>query len=344
MKKSKYDSAEDVEFNRLAVQAETVKPFDTHIMLKSIDALIASGKKKGSTIYILELGGASMVGAMTSKYNKEVLDYIKKAGFKLKIINAEYNAKTIEQAEYYFGKTQFCGQQLVFNHQIDLNDNPSESLKQLNQQYTNGEGFDLICLNYVLQHLQNPEEVLAAANENLSNIGLSSHVVPDDGFKFQSFYLNGHPDKTANDAAEKIVKIFIDTLNPAVDRFAGRKIFEAQKDIFKYDYSKVAIDRAMSQAQLKDAIARDFWYSDALRGAALDGHPTADAARKRADELMGIINEELKKGATYTLGEYRLISGKNKEFKLEDGVKLENGKELQETSIVKFYTKESLQK
>lgn len=332
---SKYDSASDEEFKRLRIQANTVKPFDTNNIKKCIDALVAAGKKKGSTLYVVELGGASMVGSMTSRYNEEVLKYIDDAGFKLQIINVEYNEEAIKQAERYFGDFELNGKPLIYNHQIDLNDNPEQALKELNEKYTKGKGFDLIFSNYVLQHLQFPIRVLKACNENISKIGLTSHVVPDDSFKFLGFSNNGVLNERANFAGGKMVKLFLDTLHPTVDRFAGGNLYEQCPKIFAHDYTQIAIDSPQTAEETQKYLKRDFWYGLELLDAGESGLKGAIEAGKKAQEQLEIIKKEIANGATYALGEYRITAGNNEHFKTFEEEHIEEGKTLKNIERVK---------
>lgn len=279
-----------------------------------------------------------MIGAMISRYNDEVLDYIKKAGFKLQIINVEYNEDAVRQAEQYCGGLKFDEndeQPLIHNHQIDLNDNPEQALSQLSKQYTNGEGFDLIFSNYVLQHLKQAKRVLQACEHNLTPIGLTSHVVPDDRFKFLAFSNNGVPNERANAAAGKMVKLFIDTLHPNVDRFSGGNLYEQSGQTFECDYTQIGIDTPQTSEQVKKCLKRDFWYAAELFDAASAGAPGAKEAAEEAMRQLAIIEEEIAKGATYSLGEYRMTMGNNRHFRKTKEQKVGEGKEIKDVSLVK---------
>lgn len=342
MSKELYDSSTDnkKENERLISQATTIEVFDTNAIIEILDAIKKSGKKPGETIYILELGGADMKGARISRYNDKVLSFIKKLGYKVKIVNAEYNETAVKTAVELYGD-------MFTNAQVDLNDNPKLALEKLKKLHTKGKGFDMIFSNYVLQHLQNPPEVMSAVESVLSKKGMSVHRVPDDRLKVKGFYTNGKPNKKANDAATSIVEIFLKTLTRTrTDRKLGGKMFdvcttgyEEEKGVdFDTVYDRIATEVIPASADEQTKITylkRDFiWYIYALKEAGEEVEDPVfskicfDAAAECEANYEILKKEFLKKGTAYHYGEHEIIVSHGLELLSEPIKKLDKYRTL----------------
>ena len=321
MSKAEYDSSSDnkKENERLKTQASTIEVFDGHVMDEFIDAIVQSGKQQGETIYILELGGADMNGARVSRYNDRFFKKIEELGYKVQIVNAEYNEKAIEDADREYGD--------MFNNiNVDLNKDPENALTDIVSKYNNGNKFDMIFSNYVLQHLVDPKSVMSAVKSVLSEKGLSMHRVPDDNLKINGFYLNGQPNEKANESATGIVNLFLTTLTRArTDRRLGGKMFDVctsgyagqEGCNFNTVYDRIAtevVDESSTNDNKKKYLIRDFrWYMFALEEA---GQETDDPefkniclnAAMKAKAYYSILEKEfLQEGASYQYGEHEII-------------------------------------
>jgi len=320
MSKKKYDSSSDNknENARLKTQASTIEVFDRNVMAEFLEAIILSGKKPGETIYILELGGADMNGARLSRYTDEFFASVKKLGYKVQIVNAEYNPKAIEDAKKNYGD-------MFINVNVDLNNNPEQALSAIVESYNNGQKFDMVFSNYVLQHLVSPQNVMLAVKGVLAKNGISMHRVPDDKLKINGFYLNGKPNDRANAAATGIVNLFLQTLTRArTDRALGGKMFDvctsgyAGQDGVQFAgvYDRVVTDIVNSDDVnvKKNYLIRDFrWYMFALEEAGEEAddpefkQKCLDAAKK-AREYYRILEEEFyQEGSMYEYGEHEII-------------------------------------
>ena len=344
-----YDSStnDEKENKRLVSQATTIEVFDTNVILEFLEIVKKSGKKKGETINILELGGADMKGARISRYNDKVLNKIKELGYNVRIINAEYNENAIKTAQELHGN-------MFINVKVDLNDNPLEALKKIQQEYLNGEKFDMVFSNYVLQHLVSPTKVVTAVKEVLSPNGLSMHRVPDDRLKVLGFYTDGKPNDVANGAATKIVEIFLKTLTRTrTDRKLGGKMFDVCTSGYEsevgatYDtvYDRVATETVPADASeevKKTYLQRDFrWYMYALYEASEETEDAEfkkicfEAAEECKRQYQILEKEFLKKGTSYKYGEHEIVATNGLTLEVDAG----NVKDIDENRKIETVNK-----
>lgn len=324
-------SRNKVEDQRLQTQASTVQIFDQNVMKEFIDSLVKSGEKKGDTVYILELGGAGMKGARESRYTDEFFEKMEELGYKVQIINAEHNDEAIKNSQEMFGD-------MFINVHAELNDDPVGVLSEIVERYNDGNKFDMVFSNYVLQHLVNPQETMVAVKNVLSDRGLSMHRVPDDKLKVDGFYSDGKPNDRANEAARGIVSTFLRTLTRIrTDRFLGGKMFDVCTAGYSgqegVNFSEVCdrlardlvfeVDEKVKQEYLK----RDFaWY----RFAVLEAGEESDdpefkaicfAAAKKMAEYYSVLEEEfLKPETAYIYCEHEII--------VTNGAKLEHDEDV----------------
>ena len=341
-----YDSSSNdkKENARLVSQATTIEVFDTNVIKEFLSVIQNSSKKPGETIYILELGGADMKGARISRYNDAVLDSMKNLGYKVVIVNAEYNEKAIKDSAELHGD-------LFKNVQVDLNENPKESLVNLAKEYAGGKKFDMIFSNYVLQHLQNPQEVMEAVQHVLSKNGLSMHRVPDDRLKVKGFYTENKPNEKANNAAIKIVELFLKTLTKSrTDRKLGGKMFDVCTSGYEgtegVNYDTV-YDRIASEVIPGDSdestklmyLERDFrWYMFALQEAGEEAKDPEfaklclDAAVECRHQYEILKNEFLNNKTAYHYGEHEIVVTKGLELSYD----IEKQKNLDQNRSISY--------
>lgn len=92
----------------------------------------------------------------------------------------------------------------------------------------NKNKYDIIYLSYVLQHLNNPKEVLKNLRSKLSDKGIIIIKVPDDSFKFC------YPD--SDDLLYKIFDLYEKEIMPKqnvtkfTDRYIGKKVYSYLND------------------------------------------------------------------------------------------------------------------
>ena len=89
--------------------------------------------------------------------------------------------------------------------------------------------YDIICLSYVLQHLENPKKVLNILKDKLTDRGVLFIKVPDDSFKFC------YPDE--ENLLERIFELYenkimrMQDITKYTDRYVGKKVYSYLKEI-----------------------------------------------------------------------------------------------------------------
>lgn len=307
-----YNANDKKEANRLALQAEIIRPHDSFVIKQFLNSLNKTRKLKGETLYILELGGANMQGSRITRYNDEFFKHIKKLGCNVKIINAEYNEGAINESVSLHGD-------LFTNEQVDLNTNPSKALQLVRKKHTDNKKFDMVFSNFVLQHLKNPQLVMEAIKDNLADDGLSAHIVPDDELKTSGFMLNGKPDDTAIKYARSLVKLFVDNLPLAARRDLGHKMFDVcgagfggEKGAnFNTIYNQVVstyFPREISDDEKSDLLAITFhWYVDVIKEVVDEGTLPKEMYKKAKDLYNLLSKQYLQPNTEFNYKDYLII-------------------------------------
>lgn len=142
--------------------------------------------------------------------------------------------------------------------------------------------YDIICLSYVLQHLENPKKVLNILKGKLTDRGVLFIKVPDDSFKFC------YPDE--ENLLERIFELYenkimrMQDITKYTDRYVGKKVYSYLKEI---GYSDIQLYHNITDTVNKSLDERKKLFTSSIYFRnANDKKNISDDVKKEMSELL----------------------------------------------------------
>lgn len=142
--------------------------------------------------------------------------------------------------------------------------------------------YDIICLSYVLQHLENPKKVLNILKGKLTDRGVLFIKVPDDSFKFC------YPDE--ENLLERIFELYenkimrMQDITKYTDRYVGKKVYSYLKEI---GYSDIRLYHNITDTVNKSLDERKKLFTSSIYFRnANDKKNISDDVKKEMSELL----------------------------------------------------------
>lgn len=219
----------------------------------------------------------------------KVLDIGCSSGFKTEMLFDKYNNITsiigidIDEKAINEAKKHFYGNK---KYKFEL-----KSIEELD----NNSKYDIINLSYVLQHLENPQEVLKKLKNILTERGIIIIKVPDDSFKIC------YPDE--KDLLHKIFNLYENeimkkqNITKNTDRYIGKKVY---KYLVENDYSNIRLYYSVSDTIGKTLEQKlNFFDSSIGFRSAIGKNNVSQKVKNEMEELLNELKKEFEKEEFY---------------------------------------------
>lgn len=224
------------------------------------------------------------------KYNDlKVLDVGCSNGFKTKMLFDEYNniiditGIDVDENAINEAKKNFK-QNKKYKFELKSIDELDNNLK-----------YDIINLSYVLQHLENPQEVLKKLKNMLTDRGIIIIKVPDDSFKFC------YPDD--KDLLHKIFNLYENeimkkqSITKFTDRYIGKKVYNY---LVENNYDNIKLYYSINDTIGKTLEQRlSFFDSSIGFRSAINKKNVSEKVKNEMEELLNELKKEFEKEEFY---------------------------------------------
>ena len=195
-----------------------------------------------------------------------------------KIVGIDVDDKAINEAKIRFVNNDKYTFELKNIYEIDIEDK-----------------FDIICLSYVLQHLENPELMVSKLKDILTDRGVLIIKVPDDSFKF-CYPDDEHLLKRIFDLYEnEIMKK--QNITRFTDRYIGKKVYSYLKNAEYNDINLYYNVTDTINKSLKERIKlfeSSIYFRNANNKSNID-----DNVKNEIDELLNKMNKKFEDNDFY---------------------------------------------
>ena len=221
--------------------------------------------------------------------NLKVLDIGCSNGFKTKMLFDEYDNITqivgidVDENAIKEAKSNFQGNK-KYNFQL-------KNIDDLD----NNSTYDIINLSYVLQHLENPQDILKKLKWMLTDRGIIIIKVPDDSFKFC------YPDskgllKRVFNLYENEIMVKQD-ITKYTDRYIGKKVY---KYLVQNNYKDIKLYYSVSDTIGKTLEQRlKFFDSSIGFRSAINKSNVSEKVKNEMEELLRNLKKEFEKEDFY---------------------------------------------
>ena len=224
------------------------------------------------------------------KYNDlKVLDIGCSNGFKTKMLFDKYDNITsiagIDIDEFAINEAK-----------LKFRDNKKYSFELKNiDDLNNYDTYDIINLSYILQHLENPQEVLKKLKNMLTDRGIIIIKVPDDSFKFC------YPDN--EDLLHKIFSSYENeimkkqNITKHTDRYVGKKVYNY---LVQNGYDNIKLYYSISDT-IGKTLEQRLKFFDASIGfrSAVNKTNVSEKVKNEMEELLYKLKQDFQKDDFY---------------------------------------------